>query len=75
MYWGLYKLFSKGGRFKPINLNMSGISHSNSYLFYGSILSLEQCCETAPQFFMAYGELWLSFLWLTAESLKSAKKP
>ena len=36
---------------------------------------LDQCCETAPQFFMAYGELWLSFLWLTAESLKSATKP
>ena len=35
----------------------------------------EQCCETAPQFFIAYGELWLSFLWPTAESLNSAKKP
>ena len=30
----------------------------------------KECCETAPQFFMAYGELWLSFLCLTAESLK-----
>ena len=31
----------EGGRTKLINLNLSGISPSNSYLFYGSILSLE----------------------------------
>ena len=37
--------------------------------------TLEQCCNTAPHFLwlMAYGEIWLSFLWLTADSPNLAK--
>jgi len=34
---------------------------------------IDQCCNTAPQFFMAYGEIRLSFLWLTADSPNFAK--
>ena len=35
--------------------------------------AIDQCCNTAPQFFMAYGEIRLSFLWLTADSQNLAK--
>ena len=50
-------------------------ARSGNHIIYVVWQRADQCCETAPQFFMAYGELWLSFLWLTAESPKSTKKP
>ena len=36
-------------------------ARSGNHIIYVVWQRADQCCETAPHFFMAYGELWLSF--------------